>query len=258
MILAIDIGNSNIVLGVYQSDSWTHYWRLETSIHKSASDYSFDISSLFLENDLSRENIEHVVLSSVVPEVTAQFRDALESLLSQEVLVLNAKLYNHLQLKIDRPHEIGSDLVANAFAGFQLYKQSCLIVDFGTALTFTAVNAEGAIQGVSIAPGLKTAMYSLFERTAQLPEVPLMLPDSAIGKNTVHALQAGVLWGYVGLVEYMISRIKQEMDRSCKVLATGGLSEVIAPLRKQFDKVDPYLTLEGLRLIEAHARELKP
>ena len=147
------------------------------------------------------------------------------------------------------PHEIGTDLIANATAAHLLHPGDCMVIDFGTALTFTVIEASGDIKGVNIAPGLKTAIRALVGNTAQLPEVPLELPDSAIGKNTVHAIQSGVLWGYVGMVEGMVSRIKAEVGQDLKVVATGGLSSILHPLHDLFDTVDPKLTLEGLRLI---------
>ena len=140
-------------------------------------------------------------------------------------------------------------MVCNAAYAYYTYKRTCVIVDFGTALTFTVITGEGKIVGVSIAPGLKTAVKALFSNTAQLPEVPLVMPDSAIGKNTVHAIQAGILWGYVGMVREMIYQIKKEIGQDCMVLATGGLSSILTPLQDDFDEVDKALTLNGLKII---------
>jgi type III pantothenate kinase len=173
----------------------------------------------------------------------------LVELFHSQPLIIGPEVYPKLQLAIDRPHEIGTDLVANAVAGYAKCQTTCIIVDFGTALTFTTVAKTGQILGVAIAPGLKTAMYSLFKSTAQLPVVPLEVPESAIGKNTAHALQAGVLLGYIGLVETLVGRIQKELNEKCYVVATGGLSSIIPELRTVFDEIDPNLTLDGLRIM---------
>ena len=154
-----------------------------------------------------------------------------------------------LKLKIANPHEIGSDLVANAMAGYTLFKSDVLIVDFGTALTFTTVNKDAEILGVAIAPGIRTAIKALTQNTAKLPDIDLDLPATAIGKNTVHAIRSGVLYGYVGMVKEMVERIRAEVSPELKVVATGGLSHVLHPLKPVFDRVEPTLTLDGLRHI---------
>jgi type III pantothenate kinase len=172
-----------------------------------------------------------------------------EEMFGLPIVVVGPDIYHKLGLEILSPYEIGTDLVANAVYAYYTYQQDCIIIDFGTALTFTVVSKDAKILGVSIAPGLQTAVKSLFSNTAQLPQVPLEMPESAIGQNTVHAIQAGVLWGYVGLVEKMLERIKIELGSPHKVLATGGLSSILTPLRWQFDEVDKSLTLNGLKII---------
>lgn len=257
MLLAVDIGNSNIVLGLSEDESWQHVWRLPTSQQKEEIDYATDISNFFLESGLKLAQIEQVVMSSVVPSVTPILKAVLRQLFDKEVLIIGPNLYSEISLAIDRPYEIGSDLVANAVAGYEKFKKACIVVDFGTALTFTTVSESGQILGVAIAPGLKTAMYSLFSNTAQLPEVPLELPKSAIGKNTTHALQAGVLLGYIGLAESLIKRIKEELNTECKVVATGGLSSILEPVKHLFDEIDPHLTLNGIKSMAFKAGVLR-
>ncbi|MDX2305352.1 MAG: type III pantothenate kinase [Microscillaceae bacterium] len=249
MLLAVDIGNSNIVLGIDYQKKWHHIWRIETSLSKGKKDYAMAISDLFLEHNFKPNVIRQIVLSSVVPPLTEAIEQVLTELFEQKPLLIGPAVYSKLSMAIDRPHEIGSDLVANAVAAYHKFRQASIVVDFGTALTFTVVSDTGQILGVSIAPGLKTAMYSLFANTAQLPEVPLELPPSVIGKNTVTALQSGVLWGYVGLVEYMLKQIKSELKDDCKVVATGGLAKIIPALAQHFDEIDQSLTLNGLRII---------
>ncbi len=249
MLLAIDIGNSDIVFGIHDGETWIQQFRTPSSENKQASNYAADLSLRFLENDLHLSQIKKVILSSVVPDLTPILRETVQGVFDLEPIVVGPAIYPKLGLKILSPNEIGTDLVANAVYAYHSYKQACIIVDFGTALTFTTVSGEGEIIGVSITPGLKTAVKALFKNTAQLPEVPLEMPVSALGKNTVHAIQSGILWGYVGLVKEMITQIKLEVGEDCKVLATGGLSSILTPLKPYFDEVDKMLTLNGLRII---------
>lgn len=190
-------------------------------------------------------------MSSVVPSLTATFRQMLTRLIHQQPLVINTTLRTGLSIATDNPHELGTDLLANAVAGYQLTQTDCVVVDFGTALSVVTVDQSGKILGVSIAPGLESAMKGLSSNTAQLPFVPLTPPPSVLGKNTTHAIQSGIVLGYVGLVEGLVNRIEQELGRSVEVIATGGLAEVIAPLTNRFNRVEPWLTLDGLRLIAA-------
>ncbi|WP_299456937.1 type III pantothenate kinase [uncultured Microscilla sp.] len=254
MLLAVDIGNSNIVLGLYDQNEWMYHWRLQTITEKSASEYEMNLRTYFLEQNLAISDVNHIALSSVVPELIPIVRNMLWHLFGKEPLVVTPEVIKQLPVGVQKPHEIGSDLVANAVAGYDMFKDNCIVVDFGTALTFTTVSTKGNILGVAIAPGLKTSIYALYRNTAKLPdiEIPLELPDSAIGKNTEHALQAGVLLGYVGLVEHLIAHIRQELGGNCKVVATGGLSSVIIPLKQQFDAIEPMLTMDGLRLINEY------
>lgn len=257
MLLAVDIGNSNLVLGLYYQNEWTHDWRLQTIVEKSAAEYEINLRNYFLEQNLAISEVNHIAISSVVPELTPVIRDMLWHLFGKEPLVITPEVIKQLPMGVQKPHEIGSDLVANAVAGYNKFKDACVVVDFGTALTFTTISSKGDILGVAIAPGLKTSIYALYKNTAKLPdiEIPLELPESAIGKNTEHALQAGVLIGYVGLVEHLLDHICQELGGSCKVVATGGLSSVITPLKQRFDAIEPMLTLDGLRLINDYIHQ---
>ena len=249
MLLAIDAGNTNIVFGIHDGESWTHEWRFETLPIRNQIEYEMFLRLNFLESNLKIEQVNRIIISSVVPELNDILAQFTKPLIDQEPVFVGPKIYEKLPITTQNPHEIGTDLIANAMAGFMLYKQDIVIVDFGTALTFTIVDSGGNIKGVNIAPGLKTAIKALVGNTAQLPEVPLELPSSVIGKNTVHAIQAGGLWGYVSMVEGMLVRIKQEFGKPVKVVATGGLSSILHPLHEQFDEVSRKLTLEGLRCI---------
>lgn len=173
----------------------------------------------------------------------------LHQLTNQIPLVVSTSLHTGLTISTDTPQELGTDLLANAVAGYHLFHKNCIVVDFGTALSMITVTGKGEIKGVSIAPGLESALKALSLNTAQLPFVPLVAPPSVLGRNTTHAIQSGVVLGYVGLVEYLTDRIKKELDGPTEVIATGGLSEVIAPLTDRFTTIKPWLTLDGLRLL---------
>ena len=250
MVLAVDIGNSNIAFGAYDQ-CWIHHWRLSTVANKTSDEYAIQLQSLLANKKIPFSAIDEVVMSSVVPPLTAIFQRTLANLTQQQPLVISTSLRTGLSIAIDNPHELGTDLLANAVAGYQLTQTDCVVVDFGTALSVVTVDQSGEILGVSIAPGLESAMKGLSSNTAQLPFVPLTPPPSVLGKNTAHAIQSGIVLGYVGLVEGLVNRIEQELGRSVKVIATGGLAEVIAPLTNRFNRVEPWLTLDGLRLIAA-------
>ena len=249
MLLAVDAGNTNIVFGIHDGGEWIHEWRFETVPVRNQIEYEMFLSLNFLESNLDLESIDSVIVSSVVPQLNAILENFAPSLFNIDPIFVGPKIYDQLPIETSNPHKIGTDLISNAMAGYSLYEGNVIVVDFGTALTFTVVNENGKIEGVNIAPGLRTAINALVGNTAQLPEVPLELPESAIGKNTIHAIQSGVLWGYVSMVEGMLERIKKEFGKPVKVIATGGLSSILHPLHDQFDDVNRNLTLEGLRLI---------
>ena len=249
MLLAIDAGNTNIVFGIHDGEKWIQEWRYNTVPVKNPIEYEMFLRLNFLESNLKMSEVTGVIISSVVPQLNSILANFWNAIIDVEHVFVGPKYYDQLPIRTVSPHEIGTDLIANTMAAHTLYQADCIVVDFGTALTFTVVNADGEIQGVNIAPGLRTAIAALVGNTAQLPEVPLELPESAIGKNTIHAIQSGVLWGYVGMVEGMLERIQKEVGKDFKVIATGGLSSILHPLHEKFDEVNPKLTLEGLRAI---------
>lgn len=248
MLLAIDIGNSDITLGVYTEKNWKHIWRVAAKPDQPELFYAVKIHDLFFEAQLSAPP-EKIVVSSVVPSLTNKIRNIAVTLFGQEPIILGPSVYDKLPIKILNPYEIGSDLVANAMAAYFMHHQTCVVVDFGTALTFTTVSGEGEILGVSIAPGLKTAIRSLSQNTAKLFDVPLEMPTSALGKNTVSAIQSGIIFGYEGMVKNMVTQIRKELNEPCPAIATGGLASVIASLKGFFYAIEPNLTLDGLRLV---------
>ena len=254
MQLAVDVGNTDTVFGIWQNEKWTHIFRTLSLPDKPVHYYESQLRLHFLEANLVTNDVNVVVLSSVVPALTPTLVTMLTDLFMRPPIVVKHDIFPEVKVNIDNANEIGSDLVANAVAAFVKYQRNAVIVDFGTALTFTTISADGEILGVAIAPGLKTAVKALFSNTAQLPEVPLVLPQSPLGKNTTHAIQAGILLGYESLVRGMITRIRREMDGDCIALATGGLSSIIDTLHGEFVEINRNLTLDGLRFIGERLR----
>jgi type III pantothenate kinase len=251
MFLAIDAGNSNVVFALFdeKSGKWTNQFRLETNTPKLISQLGKKVPLYFLEHGIHTSDIKSVGFSSVVPEINPIIQQFCHGYFGIEPYTISAKSYDSLPVRSLRPNEIGTDLMCNVMAAYSKYLKPVIVVDFGTALTFTAVDADGQILGINIVPGLKTAIKSLFTNTSKLPEVKLELPESALGKDTIHAIQAGILYGYTGLVKGMIETIKAETKLDFTIVATGGLAAILTPLKDTFDDIDRNLTLEGLRLI---------
>ncbi len=247
MLLAIDIGNTNIVFGVHDKKEWLNHWRIQTDHLKTADEYEVIFRSLLTSAKISYDDIDEIILSSVVPSLVHPFTEMLSGLFPQaKQNTVNPEIYKILPIKVLNPYQIGSDLVANAVAAFQKYGKLTTIIDFGTALTFTTIGKNDEIKGVAIAPGLNTAVSALAGKTAQLPQIHLIPPPSVLGENTIHAIQAGVVFGFTGLVDSIIERTQEELNEKLTVVATGGLSPVIAPLTKSIKTIEPLLTLDGL------------
>jgi len=251
MLMVVDIGNTNIVVGLFHGDDLVQDWRLYTDPRRTDDEYSSILRSLFRDSGIAPGVIEKTIISSVVPVLNDTFTCMIQKLTGKTPLVLGPALYHALPVHVPESavHEIGTDLVCDAVAAYNEYHSSCIVVDFGTALTFTAIGFDGEIRGVAIAPGLSTAVKALFRDTAQLPSVPIEIPPSSLGTNTIHSIQAGVVLGYQGLVESLINRMRKDMGNDAPAIATGGLSHVLEPVTDIFDKVDPMLTLRGLKMI---------
>lgn len=251
MLMVIDIGNTNIVVGLYHDDELVKDWRLYTDPRRTDDEYSSILRSLFRDSGIAPGTIDKTIISSVVPTLNETFVTMIEKMVGKTPLVLGPALYDRLPVRVPESaiHEIGTDIVCDAVAAYTRYESSCIVIDFGTALTFTAIDYDGRIRGVSIAPGLGTAIKALFRDTAQLPSVPLEVPPSTLGTNTIHSIQAGVIIGYQGLVESLIARMRSDMGHDAPAIATGGLSHVLESVTRVFDAVDPMLTLRGLKLI---------
>jgi type III pantothenate kinase len=247
MILTIDIGNTNIVFGVAGQNEWVKIWRIQTDWSKTADEYEVIFRSLFASSSISCTEISRTVLSSVVPSLIRPFREMLNHLLGCPLLLVEPTIYDQLPIQIIDPYEIGTDLVADATAAFICYGGPCMVIDFGTALTFTTISKSGEILGVAIAPGLLTALKSLTGNTAQLPDVQLVSPPSVLGKNTIHAIQSGLVLGFAGLVDSIVSRTEEELGENLTVIATGGLSSVLKNVSSRIQLIDENLTLDGLK-----------
>jgi type III pantothenate kinase len=249
MLLAIDIGNTNIAFGLYDGDTEGPRWRVETVASRTADEYGVLMISLFANRGFLPGQVDGIAVASVVPTLTQTFRQMCLDYLRRKPLVVDAGVRTGVPVRYDNPREVGADRVVNAAAVRALYSTPACVVDFGTATTFDAVSPEGEYLGGAIAPGIGIAAEALFEKTAKLPRVQLAVPPLAIGRNTTHSMQSGLLFGYVGLVEGMVERFRAELGPDMAVVGTGGLAEIIARNTDVIDVVDPWLTLNGLHVI---------
>lgn len=248
-LLCVDIGNTNIKLGIYQGEQQICRWRIATDRSRLTDEYAMVILNLFETKGLTLQQITGCAISSVVPTLTQVFQELIEDYFHLTPLVLDLNANIGLQVRTDYPEEVGSDLIANAVAAKSLYGTPVIIVGFGTATTFTAVSADGNLEGVAIAPGIVTSGDSLFRSTSTLPQVALKTPKQAIGKNTTQSLQAGMVYGFASLVDGIVDRIRVELGGSAHVIATGGLAGLIAPESKTIETVEPDLATIGLRIV---------
>ena len=249
MLLAVDIGNTDTALGVFENEELRATWHMATAIHRMADEYAVLLLNLLHHQGLDKSDIKEVALCSVVPPLTATFEELFQRYFHISPLVVGVGIKTGFRIRVDNPREVGADRIANAAAAHHLYRGPIIIADMGTATTFDTVSREGDYLGGAIAPGINTAAEALFTRAAMLPRVELVHPKHAIGTNTIAAMQSGIVFGYVGLVEGVVARIQQELGEKAKVVATGGYAELIAKGTAVIDEVNPDLTLIGLRLI---------
>jgi type III pantothenate kinase len=249
MLLTIDIGNTNITFGLFEGEVLGPCWRIRTIHDKMPDEYGVLLDQLFRHRGCLSEQVTGAVIASVVPPLTPIFQEVCQNYVGLTALVIDAGVRTGVRIRYDNPRAVGADRVADAAAVRALYRIPACVVDFGTATTFDAVSSDGDYLGGAIAPGIGIASQALFERTAKLPRVELSRPPSVIGRNTPHSIQSGLLFGYVGLVEGMVARFKQELGDQTQVIATGGLAEIIARETSVIEVVDPWLTLHGLRII---------
>jgi len=259
VILVLDVGNTNTVLGVFKEKKLLVEWRISTDAKKTADEYGIQVMQLFHQSELKTEQIKGVIISSVVPNIMYSLEHMIRKYFNLIAMVVGPGVKTGINVKYDNPKEVGADRIVNAVSAHEIYKRSLILIDFGTATTFCAISKDADYIGGTICPGIKVASDALFERAAKLPRVELVKPEKIIGKNTVSSMQAGIIYGYIGQVDYIVNVMKSEMismgEEEPFVVATGGLSKLISDESFAIDEFHPNLTLEGLRIIYEKNKE---
>ncbi|MGM7637403.1 type III pantothenate kinase [Bacillus sp. Hm123] len=249
MIFVLDVGNTNTVLGVYENDVLKYHWRIETNRNKTEDEYGMIIKNLFEHEGLTFSQIDGMIISSVVPPIMFSLEKMCKKYFNIKPLIVGPGIKTGLNIKYENPREVGADRIVNAVAAIHEYGSPLIIVDFGTATTYCYIDEGGHYMGGAIAPGINISTEALYSRAAKLPRIEIVRPDQIVGKNTVAAMQAGILFGYVGQVDGIVNRMKAQNKKTPTVIATGGLAPLIAEEATSIDVVDPFLTLKGLCLI---------
>jgi type III pantothenate kinase len=249
VLLAIDVGNTNTVLGVFDGAALQQHWRVETSHTRTADEYGILLRQLFAVAEVDHRRVDAVVASSVVPPLAFTLQQMCARYLGLQPLFVGPGIKTGMPILYENPREVGADRVVNAVAAYEKWKGPLIVVDFGTATTFDAVTAKGEYLGGAICPGISISMEALFRSASKLPRVEFARPPLVVGRNTVHSMQSGLVFGYVGLVDGLCARMAEELGSGPKVVATGGLAPLIAGLSRAITAVDEHLTLDGLRLI---------
>ncbi|MBP3815993.1 MAG: type III pantothenate kinase [Firmicutes bacterium] len=255
MLLGFDVGNSNTVIGVFDGENMIDNWRIETDMNKSADEYGMLLNQLFTYDGLSMKDIDDMIISTVVPSVLFTLQHMATKYFGKKAIVVETGVKTGLVVKYDNPKQVGADRIVNAVAAFEKYGGPLIIIDFGTATTFCAVSHKAEYLGGTIAPGLKISSEALFEKTSKLPKVEIEDPGHVICKNTAESMQSGLVYGHMGMCDYLVSKMKEELaaycgkDKKVTVVATGGISTMIDSGLDCIDYVDKLLTLEGLRII---------
>ncbi len=250
MILTLDIGNTNIKTALFEGLEMRHYWRLSTNRAMSSDQYGMFLLSLFDHAKVSPDEVEGIMISSVVPQINFTIEHMCRTYFGMEPHIIGPGIKTGINIRYENPRELGSDRIANAVAAYELYGGPCITIDFGTATSFGVINEKGEFLGGAICPGLKLAAEALTERAAKLPRFELAKPDCVIGRNTISNMQAGIVYGYIGQINYLVERMKREMGApNAKVVATGGLAVLLASESNAIDVMDGLLTLKGLCLI---------
>ncbi|HHY47938.1 MAG TPA: type III pantothenate kinase [Firmicutes bacterium] len=259
MLLVIDIGNTNTVMGVYDGKRLVTDWRISTDRQKTADEYAMLLRELLGSAGLRTGDVDGIAISCVVPPVITAFEGMCAKYFKVIPMIVGPGTRTGMIIRYENPKEVGADRVVNAVAAYEQYGGPAIIVDFGTATTFCAISERGEYLGGVIAPGVGISSEALFQRAAKLPRVELIKPETVIGRNTVASMQSGIIYGFAGLVDAIVSRMKREMGREALVVATGGFAELIGTECREIDKIDPYLTLEGLRILyERNLSEKNP
>jgi type III pantothenate kinase len=249
VLLAVDVGNTQTVLGLFDDERLVSHWRIATEAERTGDELAALLTDLLELRNHTFADVSGLCLSSTVPLLVRSYQELAESHLDTPILVLGPGVRTGIQILHDDPHEIGPDRIANAVAGRERYGAPCIVVDFGTSTNFDAVSAEGAYVGGVLAPGIEISMEALFSRAARLTKVDFVEPPAVIGKTTASALQSGLVYGFAGQVDGIVERMRGELGDGAPAIATGGLADLIAPHARTLDRVDPHLTLEGLRLV---------
>jgi len=249
MLLALDIGNTNILLGLFSGRVLSYHWRIATRREGTPDEYSILIQELFSLHGLEAKKVKSAVISSVVPPLQVTLEEMIERYFGLKALLVEPGIKTGMPIFYDNPKEVGADRIVNAVAAIERYGKPAIVVDFGTATTFDVISERGEYLGGAIAPGINISAEALFQGAAKLPRIEIARPKSVVGKSTVASMQSGLYYGYLSLVEGMLARIKAEMDFDPIVVATGGLAHLIVGDSPLVDHIDPLLTLEGLRII---------
>ncbi len=249
MLLCIDVGNTNITLGLYDGETLGPRWRLATDHERMPDEFTLQLLGLLAYASVDRRAVSGAAIASVVPTLTGRWVEVCRKGLSLEPLIVDSTINTGVRVLYEEPGTVGADRLVDAVAAYRLYGGPACVVDFGTATTFDAISPTGDYLGGAIAPGIGIASQALFQRTAMLPRVELARPPSAIGRNTVHSMQSGLLFGYVSLVEGMVARFRAELGADTRVIGTGGLAEIIASETEALQILAPWLTLDGLRMV---------
>ena len=254
MLLVYDVGNSNIVMGIFKEETCLQSWRLSTDRNQTADEYEIKVRALLENARIAFDEIDDVIISSVVPPLTPILENMVKRCFKLAPMIVEPGIKTGLPILYDNPREVGADRIVNAVGGIALHGYPLIIIDFGTATTFCVIDDEGRWIGGAISPGIGISAEALFQRASRLPRIELAKPEQVIGRNTVAGMQSGIIYGYVGLVDGIVNRIIEETGMQHKVVATGGMAEVIAGISETIDAVDENLTLEGLRLIYSRNR----
>jgi type III pantothenate kinase len=249
MLLAIDIGNTNIVLGLYRGGRLVTHWRLFTQAERTSDEYGVIISHLVASEGFKRDEIKAIAASCVVPPMVSVTQELALKFFKLEPLMVGPGIKTGMPILYDSPKDVGADRIVNGIAAYEKYRDACIVVDFGTATTVDFISRKGEYVGGAIAPGLLISLEALVQRASKLPRIEIVKPKEIIGRNTVHSIQAGIFYGYVGLVDGIVQRIQRENGIEASVIATGGLAPLIASECSTISEVDEFLTLEGLRII---------
>lgn len=249
MLLVADVGNTQTVLGLYEGKDLVHDFRIESSKGRTVDEYHVLLRALLDVAEVDREEVEAAIIASVVPAVTETIEGAIALAFGFDPLVVGPGIKTGMPILYENPREVGADRIVNAVAAYELVKGAVIVVDFGTATTFDCVSTKGEYLGGAIAPGIQISADALFSRAAKLARVEIAKPPRVVGRNTVHSMQSGIVFGYVGLVDGMVDRIRAELGYSTAVIATGGLARLVAPESRTIERVEDFLTLEGLRIL---------